>query len=235
MVSQRLNPRRLLFILLALTALIAVLLYASHPVGESGVWPPQLIETDGLPGDSPLALTSPLASTETVTPRPTMPNTGELYTSTLTLPDGHTLPTTCYWFGGPNLSHCYVEFPSGQRMDLSTDPDWSPDGQFAVVCFEATHDSPCRWWEVWDVVNGAELEKLYSDLWYEWSPDDGHILAYIHNSVYIGVETQLTIFDPATGEKSNPTTCPDWVRPNYQWANEVCEQLLESPTGGDGE
>ncbi len=143
------------------------------------------------------------------------------FTTTFTSPNGAVvLPATCRYSDVP---HCYGQFSNGANMELSG-IRWSSDEQFAVVCHGATHDSPCKGYEIWNVAEGKHLETLPWSTWGRWEPN-GYVLTYT-TELSADIPT-LFLFDAKTGEHSGVMICPEWLgvyrsdMPDVEW-NHLC-------------
>ncbi len=169
-------------------------------------------------------LTSPIVS-PTIQPRPTLiDNVYNVYTRTLALPDGRVLPVRCS-HAGADIPHCFATFPNDKIMDVSHDPVWSPDRRYATICYEPFHDSPCRWFEVWDIARGEKLKEVGTYA-HRWAPDQAHVIAFMQESQMIGVEPKFVLFDAEARTETYPEVCPNWFRwPETASAEFVCRSL----------
>jgi hypothetical protein len=150
-------------------------------------------------------------------------------TETVVSPNGLIkLTYSCVQFLG-DMPRCSTKFPNGNSIGKPLEEDWSPDGKFAIICIGATHDSPCRWLEVWDMVIGEERDEIHNSWYcYDWSPHDDHLLAYMYESPYIGTHKyNLVILNPATGKKSHPEIYPTWFYPRGYFDPLACWKPLD--------
>ncbi len=151
-----------------------------------------------------------------------------VFTSTLVSPGGHVkLNLTCSQCC-TDIQHCTALLPNGKTIYEADKATWSPDERFAVICKNSFHDTPCGWYEVWDMVDGEKIDTFVSPF-YEWSPNQAHSLVYLVQTVYIGTRDPLVMFDASTGEKTYPEVCPDWF---YQQFRAVCNNFPKAIVGG---
>lgn len=124
--------------------------------------------------------------------------------------------TYCQTSGQGMYTSCGTRFPNGE-MIFDIPRDWSPDSRYAVACIGATHDSPCGWAEVWDMVKGKKIIEFSPAYCYVWSPTKPHLLGYLIESQAMGSNrAELYIIDVETNESLRQTTYPDWYK--AKWA-----------------
>ncbi len=170
----------------------------------------------------PSPLESPLGSASLPTPGPTLSpsirvfvsSDGQIampipfpvnFTTTFTSPNGTiTLPAVCSF---SDIPHCYGQFPNGESIELNG-IRWSFDERFVVLCSGATHDSPCKGYEIWNMAKGEHLETLPWSTWGRWEPN-GHTFAY--TTELSANKPILFLFDAETEKRSNVQVCPEWL------------------------
>ncbi len=150
------------------------------------------------------------------------------YTDTLALPLGTVLPVECQAFADSmNGPFCQATFPNGTKVANSGGLVWSPDGHYGINCRDMTHDSPCGFFEVWDLDNGKLVAELRFNDWHRWFGDDGHILAVIRDPVYSDIKPLMTLWNVAENTEKAPSSCKDWLSPDEDaWALQICQQSL---------
>ena len=171
------------------------------------------------------------AVTLTSTPAPTRtpPITSTpVYSGSLNSPNGTPrAKQICY--PGYMQWDCQAHFPNGNILyGAPNEDDWSPDNNYAVVCVGATHDSPCRGFEVWDMTSGT-VKVTFPDYTFQWDPNRKHMLVYLVESHYSGLLDELIAFDPVAKTEKHLTECPEWFREKFQ---QVCVNFPGVVVGG---
>ncbi len=85
-------------------------------------------------------------------------------TEAVVAPNGTPRATLICYEGYMQLD-CSTHFPNGNVLRYGPGKnDWSPDGNYAIVCVGFTHDSPCSGFQVWDMLTGEVKRQLgYQD------------------------------------------------------------------------
>lgn len=184
----------------------------------------QVPSTSNLP-----AITASFESPKSIlpTPEPTIDYFAKHYTTTLDLPDGRVLPMYCTYVVE---SKCRAVFPNGEIMPASYQPQWSPDGKFALVCGSYTsHDTPCSFYGVCDLVR-ERCDNYFISIYWRWHPEKPHTIVYFYYSSYLGEPDHVVFFDPETGTKEVFfEACPNWF---YQEYPGLCDLLPTVIIGG---
>ncbi len=162
---------------------------------------------------------SPLASpVVTLVSQPVVRDV-EMYTHTVTSPDGRVhLVANCYGGGGANFPRCWVTYPNGQRMESSVQT-WLPN-DLALICEGASHDSSCVGFSIWNVAKGNQVGG-FKDYWYQLSADKT-AMTYIQPDRYINAKSHLVILDFATEREKYEEICPAWVK-LPKWGQGICK------------
>jgi hypothetical protein len=156
-------------------------------------------------------LTSPIISPIM---QPAAPILETVFTATLTSPTGRiNLMLTCTQCC-TDIPHCRALLPNGKTIYEADKSTWSPDDRYAMICMNSFHDSPCGWYEVWDMINGEKRGDSFTSYCYQWSPNDDHLLVYLVESSYIGTPRyNLMSLNPKTNELRRLQEYPTWFRP----------------------
>ena len=126
------------------------------------------------------------------------------------------LTFTCVSFGNdPGAAGVTCVSSNGLSGWPDVPTDWSPDDLFGVWCVGANHDSPCAWFEVWDMAKGRKIDIIYYNAaCYQWAPNADHVLAYEYENNIVSQHPHLfVLLDAATGEKTFPQAYPEWFLP----------------------
>ncbi len=174
-------------------------------------------------------LSSPLSPVSTLPPdTPVRSDVVRFFTDTLISPGGQvSLALQCSQCCA-DIPHCIAVLPNGVTIYEADKSCWSPDERFAVICMNSFHDTPCGWYEVWDMVDGIKKATFYS-YFHRWSPTETHLLVYLVQTSYISTRDQLVMLDPLSGEVTDLKACPQWF---YQEFPEACESFPGAVVGG---
>jgi hypothetical protein len=167
--------------------------------------------------------------TSTATPVRLSPTGTPVFVGDLVSPNGSVYArTTCYRVSVD--AACTTRFLNGAYYRARDPMAWSPDGRYAVVCIGANHDSPCSFFDVWDMANGERKARMPAYSPYAWDAGQAHTLVYlVIGDGYSGLDT-LTAFDPASEAKTSLAACPDWFAKVFSQACADFPGVMSAPT-----